>query len=78
MILNNMNYFYGGSPFPDWAYLCPIDGTFNEYAHWPPFTEIFVNYIRNGGFNELKRQRLTTFLMGLVSHMETDVLWHWG
>jgi len=35
----------GGSPFADWAYLCPIDGKFNEYAHWPPFIETFIRHI---------------------------------
>lgn len=77
MINENMDYLQAGSPFPDWGYLCNDDA--GEAGHWPPFIEAFVEYLHETyepGTKEF--DRLATFLFGVESHVEADILWHWG
>ena len=34
-----------GSSFPDWMFLCGHEHDAGEVAHWPPFVDIFTQYI---------------------------------
>jgi glycosylphosphatidylinositol phospholipase D len=77
IILRNADYFQPGTAFPDWGYLCNNDG--GEYAHWPPFINNYVTYIKNEYKpTDAKYEQLVALLFGIESHQIADILWHWG
>lgn len=84
IIGENQDAFQSGAAFPDFGYACPLNDvgyTFladaSEAAHWSPFQNATVQYIR-----KLKTpwdqatQKLVAFLLGIVSHSTADILWH--
>ena len=78
ILKNYSSFFTAGSPFPDWGYMCQY-GDAGEYAHWPPFIHAYVNYL-NENFQprDKKYKKLVSFLFGIESHQESDIIWHWG
>lgn len=72
----NQGYLQAASAYPDWGYLCHSPA--GEASHWPPFLEAFKNYI-NTNYNLTEEiAYLSVFLLGVSSHDEADVIWHWG
>lgn len=77
MLYEHLSYVQAGSIFPDWGYLCGSPG--GEAAHWPPFIEAFIYHINtNYEKGSEHYNRLVAFLFGVTSHMEADIVWHWG
>jgi hypothetical protein len=71
------SYVQAGSPFPDWGYLCGTPA--GEDSHWPPFVEAYKAYLEKTYTKGSERyNQLIAFLFGVESHIEADVLWHWG
>jgi glycosylphosphatidylinositol phospholipase D len=72
-------YLQAGAFFPDWGYACANQHDSSEAAHWPPFFNETVKYIRETyperPWNK-DALRLVSFLMGIVSHGVADVPWH--
>ena len=71
------SYAQAGSPFPDWGYVCKSDA--GEAGHWPPFIEAYIAYMDKTyqkGTDEYNK--LLAFLFGISSHIEADIIWHWG
>ena len=70
-------YWQPASTFPDWGYLCGTPA--GEASHWPPFVKAYVEYLHanytpgTDGYD-----KLVAFLIGVESHIEADVVWHWG
>ncbi|VDI05751.1 glycosylphosphatidylinositol phospholipase D [Mytilus galloprovincialis] len=82
-LMNNHNdAFLAGSAFPDAFYsnLCK-EGNYSQVSedtHWTPFITASVNYIRNKypqPWNEAT-EKLVVFLLGIMSHQVSDVVWH--
>lgn len=74
---NHHDFVQAGSPFPDWGYLCKTPA--GEDSHWPPFVEAYKKYLTDN-YEEGSEQynKLVAFLFGVESHIEADVIWHWG
>lgn len=71
------SYVQAGSPFPDWGYLCGTPA--GEATHWPPFVDAYKKYLEKTYKRGSERyNQLLAFLFGVESHIEADVLWHWG
>lgn len=71
------SYVQAGSPFPDWGYLCKTPA--GEDSHWPPFLDAYIAYMESTyekGSEEYNK--LLAFMFGVSSHIEADILWHWG
>lgn len=76
-ITTNQNYFEAASAYPDWGYLCHSPA--GELSHWPPFLEAYKEYfLENYSIQSADDSHLLAFLFGVMSHDESDVLWHWG
>jgi Zinc dependent phospholipase C/Bacterial Ig-like domain len=64
-----------GSFFPDAGYAS--NAPFGEAAHWPPFVEGYVRYLRNeygGNFNTPEQKKMLAFLLGAACHgLEDDL-----
>jgi len=84
LILKHPDAFQSGVAFPDWGYNCPLKSVgydnlpdASEAAHWPPFQNATVNYIRNlpKPWTEAT-EKLIVFLFGVVSHATADIAWH--
>ena len=78
---DNWGAISAGAPFPDYLYTCGTTDGAAEESHWPPFQAAAANYIRaNWSVSEIlteeRPQRLTAFLMGMVSHYISDLNWH--
>jgi hypothetical protein len=70
-------YVQAGSPFPDWGYLCKTEA--GEASHWPPFIEAYKQYLeKTYEKGSEPYNRLVAFLFGIESHIEADIIWHWG
>ncbi|KAI8909066.1 hypothetical protein EDD86DRAFT_206850 [Gorgonomyces haynaldii] len=73
-------YAEAGSFFPDWGYACGSTrtGRASETAHWLPFWNTTMLYIRTNYPQpwSADAKRLISFLLGIVSHGVADVLWH--
>ena len=71
------SYLQAGSPFPDWGYLCQTPA--GEDSHWPPFVDAYKTYLEKTYKRGTEQyNQLLAFLFGVESHIEADVLWHWG
>ena len=71
------SYVQAGSPYPDWGYLCETPA--GEDSHWPPFVEAYKKYLlKTYTKGSEPYDQLMAFLFGVESHIEADVLWHWG
>ncbi|KAJ1734765.1 hypothetical protein LPJ72_002191 [Coemansia sp. Benny D160-2] len=76
-----------GVTFPDWGYGCLSMDEEAEAAHWTPFLEHGVEYLRETysndkiegkgeGMYSQEGEQLAAFLLGMASHMVADELWH--
>lgn len=71
------SYVQAGGPFPDWGYLCQTPA--GEDSHWPPFVDAYKKYLLQTYPKGSERyDQLMAFLFGVESHIEADLLWHWG
>ena len=71
------SYVQAGSPFPDWGYLCGTPA--GEDSHWPPFIASYKAYLKKTYPRGSDRyNQLLAFMFGVESHIEADVIWHWG
>jgi glycosylphosphatidylinositol phospholipase D len=71
------SYVQAGSPFPDWGYLCGTPA--GEDSHWPPFIASYKAYLEKTYPRGSDRyNQLLAFMFGVESHIEADVIWHWG
>ena len=67
-----------GSSFPDWGFA--VDGFHDpaEAAHWQPFYEAAVRYVRETypkPWDE-ETKRLVVFMLGVICHGIADLDWH--
>jgi hypothetical protein len=65
-----------GSMFPDSGYA--VDDPFGEFAHWEPFHEPFLQYLRSlhgGDFSSREAKTQIAFLLGVVSHGLADQIY---
>ena len=69
-------YLEASSAYPDCGCLC--NNPAGEETHWPPFLEAFKKYILENYKVGDESAHLMVFLMGIASHDEADVIWHWG
>ncbi|KAJ1667243.1 hypothetical protein IW140_001697 [Coemansia sp. RSA 1813] len=67
-----------GVIFPDWGYGCLSMDEEAEEAHWTPFLEHGVEYLRRTYHEPYSQEgeQLVAFLLGIASHMVADELWH--
>lgn len=71
------SYVQAGSPFPDWGYLCETPA--GEDSHWPPFVAAYKAYmLKTYPRGSEQYDQMMAFLFGVESHIEADVIWHWG
>ncbi|TPX30774.1 glycosylphosphatidylinositol phospholipase D [Synchytrium microbalum] len=71
-------YLQAGSFFPDWGYACGSASDESEAAHWLPFWNHTIAYIRKTYPPPLtsNAKALIAFLFGIVSHGAADAPWH--
>ncbi|KAJ3085128.1 integrin subunit alpha 8 [Quaeritorhiza haematococci] len=71
-------YVQAGAFFPDWGFACANQHDAAEAAHWPPFWNITVQYIRSKYSKPWshKARGLIAFFMGAVAHGVADIPWH--
>lgn len=74
------NAYVVGSDYPDTGFVGQHD--YGEIAHWPNFVDPFVALIRakyaNATGTALEhRNRLIAFLMGVGTHIKSDIVSHW-
>ncbi len=65
-----------GSMFPDSGYAA--DDPFGEFAHWEPFHEPFLQYLRSlhgGDFSSREAKTQIAFLLGIMSHGLADQIY---
>lgn len=75
----NQESLQAGVVFPDWGYGCLSMDDEAEEAHWTPFLEQGIEYLRTRyqpPFQEPAAQRLVAFLLGIASHQVADEQWH--
>jgi glycosylphosphatidylinositol phospholipase D len=84
IVENNLDTFQAGAAFPDWGYNCILTPYISdlheasETAHWLPFQKESIKYLRENykkPWNN-EAQRLIAFLLGVVSHSVSDIIWH--
>jgi glycosylphosphatidylinositol phospholipase D len=78
LLQNNKDSLLPGATFPDWFYACGQDlHSASEDAHWPPFYQQAVEYIREKKQEKGQNQdKLVAFLAGIMSHGIADINWH--
>lgn len=70
-----------GSDYPDVGYA--PGHNFGELAHWPNFVDPFIAYIQAtyphpvSTTEQNHRDRLVAFLMGVGTHIQSDIVSHW-
>eukprot|EP00294_Goniomonas_avonlea_P005251 CAMPEP_0114540700 /NCGR_PEP_ID=MMETSP0114-20121206/915_1 /TAXON_ID=31324 /ORGANISM="Goniomonas sp, Strain m" /LENGTH=875 /DNA_ID=CAMNT_0001724895 /DNA_START=1 /DNA_END=2629 /DNA_ORIENTATION=+ len=78
IIEKHQNAFQAGAPYPDWGYMCksPV----GDPTHWPPFMLNATKFVHENYPQpwDSDTEKLVAFLMGVESHCEADVIWHWG
>jgi hypothetical protein len=80
IINEHQDAFQGGSPFPDWGYLCGHHDE-GEEIHWPKMINRVAQYVHStyGGNTTLwnaETKKFVAFLLGIESHHISDVLFH--
>jgi len=76
-IQEHQEFLHAGTPYPDSGYLCKH--AYGEISHWPPFVNAFLSYIKaNFKPEDLEYRQLVSFVFGVHSHVESDIIWHWG
>jgi len=70
-----------GSDYPDTGY---VDGfNYGEDSHWPYFVNPFAQYIKkhysnpNTQAEQIHRDKLIAFLLGVATHVKSDIVSHW-
>lgn len=77
LLLREHEAFLSGAIFPDWGYECFLKEEYpflpgaSEVTHHGNFQETTINYLK-----EYPSDRLTAFLLGMVSHVTADISWH--
>ena len=69
----NIAAYEAGSMFPDSGYA--IGDNYGENAHWSPFLNAYVTYLRDkyaGDYSSMSAQTEVAFLMGIASHGIAD------
>ena len=84
MLVNQKDAFYSGAIFPDWGYAADVNGCdhcgdLGEAAHWPPFMDAYINYMRPK-FKDPSEddKKAIAFLFGLIAHNSADIPFHFG
>jgi hypothetical protein len=78
MLSQYKSFVQAGAYFPDWGYACLDNHQESELAHWPPFWEASINYIKSKYTKPYQQEanQLISFLFGVISHDVSDALWH--
>eukprot|EP00288_Rhodomonas_lens_P002312 CAMPEP_0177734824 /NCGR_PEP_ID=MMETSP0484_2-20121128/24446_1 /TAXON_ID=354590 /ORGANISM="Rhodomonas lens, Strain RHODO" /LENGTH=301 /DNA_ID=CAMNT_0019248341 /DNA_START=10 /DNA_END=911 /DNA_ORIENTATION=+ len=73
----NQGALHAGSTFPDWLYLCGNDHGHGEFVHGMKYQELALAYIEALPTPwDADTKELISFLLGIVSHVEADRVWH--
>ncbi|XP_043921681.1 phosphatidylinositol-glycan-specific phospholipase D [Protopterus annectens] len=82
LIQKHLDAYQAGALYPDSFYpiICK-SGKFHQVSedtHWTPFLKVMINYIRNNYPKpwDTGTEKLVVFLLGIASHMVSDVTWH--
>ncbi len=76
IIEDHWNDYLVGSDYPDTGYI--PGATYGEISHWQPFVDAFIKHLHDA-YPEpsVKRDRLLAFLMGICTHIQSDITVHW-
>ena len=76
IIANNWNEYIVASDYPDTGFM--PGATYGEISHWQPFADAYISYLHTAYPDPSSKQsKLIAFLMGVATHMQSDITSHW-
>src|SRR5262245_56122158 len=72
IISANWNAYIVASDYPDTGFV--PGATYGEISHWQPFADAFISYLQDTyPTPSTQRDRLIAFLMGVGTHIQSDI-----